>query len=666
MIKDDSGKVVYLNRPTGAPFGIEGVGEVLRDELDARTLALDTCVEATETATSPAGDLRHFLTLRFPFTNRRGQRFIGAVALDITARRQAEDALRLSQFSIDRSPDSIIWINAQGIILYGNEAACLGTGYEQASLRGMHFSEIAPLIGGEFPDAGFGRLDGSGTVTTETPWRRRDGSEFPVELALYPLEFDSHAFTCCIGRDITDRRRIQAELSALALHDELTGLPNRRAFETILDRAIQSVPEVSPQGGEPVGALAVCFVDLDGFKLINDTLGHSLGDAFLQQVAGRLRSHLAEGETLARMGGDEFALIVPGPICGQQATARGERLLECLSQTVHIEGHELVVTSSTGISLFPFDGVDGSMLLRNADAAMYEAKRQGKNRIRLFHQDMNAAVRERLALENHLRRALERRELSVEYQPEISLRTNEILRYEALLRWDHPSLGRIEPAKFIPVAEETGLIVEIGEWVLDQACSQARRWMELGLKTGIAVNVSNLQFHRPDFEDMVAKVLDRTGLPARRLDIELTETVAVQGIEEAVARIGRLRAKGLTVSIDDFGTGYSSLNYLLRLQADHIKIDRSFVSKVPADPAAVSMTRGLVSLAHRLGMNVAIEGVETEEQLDAIRTMGCDVAQGFLLGRPQTGESIGALFAGHDAGIPEKPEAPDHLLAQIA
>jgi diguanylate cyclase (GGDEF)-like protein/PAS domain S-box-containing protein len=622
LIKNVAGEVVYSNRPV-LPEGMRIPG---LNAGDSEALRLNCASEATEHVTLASGLRQHLLCLRFPFINPDGERFVGTVALDITERRKTEEALRFSQFSIDRSPDSIIWLNAQQKIFYSNEAASRSLGYSREELLAMAPGEIDPLLFQSGEAGPQSALHSSG-FTTESAWRRRDGSTFPVELALYHVEFDDRDFVCCIARDITERKRVEGEMRFQARHDLLTGLANRGSLESQLNCGIENAFSKGTR-------LAVVYFDLDGFKLINDTLGHALGDALLKQLALRLATCLRNGDTLARMGGDEFAAIAPDVSDSTSAMALAAALLGCLEESFNLGGHELRVTASAGISLYPDDGLHGSVLLQNADAAMYEAKKQGKNQIRCFCSEMNAAVRERLELENDLRRALERGELQLHYQPEFSVGTGDIIRYESLLRWNQRGFGEISPAKFIPVAEETGLIVPIGNWVIEEACRYGRRLLEAGSGAGIAVNVSIMQFRRPDFEDVIVAALDASGLPACRLDLELTETIVTLGIDDSRQKISRLRARGVTVSIDDFGTGYSSLNYLLQLHADHLKIDRSFLQNVPRDPEAVAMMQRLTSLGHSLGMKVIVEGVESRAQMEAVRAMGCDVMQGYFLGFP--------------------------------
>jgi len=630
FIKDESGGVVYINQDPDlniasddAPLGLAGR---LR-EMDDVVLRTNRSAEVTETVECQSGESRHYLCLKFPFAGAKGPRFLGTVALDITERKRADEALRFSQFSIDRSPDPILWIDSNARIFYVNEAAQHKLGYSKEELLSMRFMDI---------DCGFGslacarrirELKSGGSMTLESYNRTKGGQVFPVELSLNYLELEGRGFVCCMSRDITERKQAERELSHQAQHDQLTGLPNRRFFETRLEHCIEAA-QLTDSG------IAVLYFDLDGFKLINDTHGHSFGDTLLKQCVRRVQGCVRETDILARMGGDEFTLIATGIDNRDKAQLIAEQVLSTLSESFVVDGHELLVTASLGISLFPFDGANGNTLLRHADAAMYEAKRDGKNRLRFFSPEMNAKICERLELENCLRRALERDELVLHYQPEVSLRTNELVRNEALVRWNHPTLGLISPNRFIPIAEETGLIVPIGNWVLEQACRQTKKLCDSGLRAGVGVNVSSVQFSRPDFVDTVIDILRRTGLSPLLLELELTETVVMQGLDDVAGKIRELRTLGISVSIDDFGTGYSSLSYLQKLRIDNLKIDRSFIRDVPNDPDALALTKALVSLAHSLGMKVVVEGIETRQQLEAIRGIGGDIAQGFLLGRP--------------------------------
>jgi diguanylate cyclase (GGDEF)-like protein len=419
-----------------------------------------------------------------------------------------------------------------------------------------------------------------------------------------------------------------AELAYQANHDALTGLPNRRLFA---DRLEQAILFARRQGEK----LALLYIDLDGFKLINDGSGHELGDALLCEVVQRMREHLRGCDTLARMGGDEFTLIAAGLTATEDAGSLARRLREVLRKPFRIGGHQLFVTASVGISIYPEDGREATELLRNADAAMYEAKRLGKNREVFFRREIGQAVTERMELETHLRAALQCGELMLHYQPQFELGTQRLVRFEALLRWNHPTLGMIPPGRFIPIAEECGMIVPIGTWVLAEACRTAKRWYDAGCRgVPVGVNVSAQQFCHPDFIETVLGILNGTPLDPGLLELELTETAIVRDLEEIAPRIGRLREFGIQVSIDDFGTGYSSFSYLEKLPVAAVKIDRSFIQYIETTPKARSIVKGMVTLAHSIGLRVVVEGVETTKQLEVLFDSQADEVQGFLLGRP--------------------------------
>ena len=419
-----------------------------------------------------------------------------------------------------------------------------------------------------------------------------------------------------------------AELTFRANHDALTALPNRRLFADRLEQAIA----MGRRHGEKV---ALLYIDLDGFKVVNDTLGHALGDFLLNEVVKRMKSRLRQCDTLARVGGDEFTLIAAGTSDPEAAGILARRLSEVLRPPFLVDGKELHVTASIGIRFYPQDGCDVTELLRSADAAMYEAKRLGKDRAVYFTPEIGRAANERLTLETHLRSALEDNELMLLYQPQFELRTQRLVRFEALLRWEHPTLGSVPPESFIPVAEESGLIIPIGDWVIEEACRTARKWDEAGCRgVPVAVNVSATQFSRPDFVDTVLAILRRTSLDPGLLELELTETVVVRDLPEVAPRIGELRKLGISVAIDDFGSGYSSFSYLEKLPVSAVKIDRSFVQRLESAPRARSVLKGMVTLVHSIGLRVVVEGVETAGQLEALFGSGADDVQGFLLGRP--------------------------------
>jgi diguanylate cyclase (GGDEF)-like protein len=460
-----------------------------------------------------------------------------------------------------------------------------------------------------------------------------------------------------------DKEVFEARLEYQALNDELTGLPNRRLMTDRLNQALAVA-------ARNLSGAALLYIDLDGFKLVNDSLGHSVGDMLLAEVAKRFQSRVRESDTLARLGGDEFAIIMGGILSKEQPGRLARELLETLAALFSIEGHEIRIGASIGISLFPDHGISSVLLLQNADSAMYAAKRAGKSQVAYFSDNLGTSVRERLNLEHELRHALECGGIAVHYQPEFDLGTMKIVRFEALARWNHPTLGKIPPVKFIPIAEEAGLIVELGAYVLEQACREALRWQDAAHEPiQVAVNVSSIQFARETFADEVAEVLHITGLSPTLLQIELTESVLVNGMEHVANAMNRLSNLGVSMAVDDFGTGYSSLSYLPNLPFRSLKIDRSFITELEHRPDLKNMIHSLVMLAHNLGMNVIAEGVETRAQLDLIQKLGGNEVQGFLLGKP-TPEPM-AFIAAHREGrrteaAPGKSNSTHEELSQNA
>ena len=446
-------------------------------------------------------------------------------------------------------------------------------------------------------------------------------------------------------------------LERQALNDELTGLPNRRLFS---DRLLQVLASASRQQS----MAAVIYMDLDGFKLVNDTLGHSVGDRLLREVADRLRTRVRASDTFARIGGDEF-MILAAPIRDpREAALVADALLHQFSMPFSIEEHELTLTASIGISVYPRDGAGAEELVRNADTAMYVAKGSGKNKTMFFSAEFGDAVRERLELDNQLRGALERGELAIHYQPEFDIDSGKLVRFEALARWHNPTLGMIPPLKFIPIAEENGLIIPIGKWILEQACRQAKQWQdESGASVSVGVNVSSVQFLQSDFVGVVARTLETTGLQPGLLQLEMTESVVLPGRTDCVTRMAQLKALGVSLAIDDFGTGYSSLSYLPRLPFDYLKIDRSFLLQILESKQPKRMMKSLVDLAHNLNIRVIVEGVETEEQFALVENIGCDEAQGYLFGRPTPDPRKFLPAATDSPGAHAAQQAPNTVLA---
>jgi diguanylate cyclase (GGDEF)-like protein/PAS domain S-box-containing protein len=480
---------------------------------------------------------------------------------------------------------------------------------------------------------------------------KKDGSPFWVELNIQPI-YDGNGLPggwMSVQRDISEQRNAAEQIAHQATHDALTGLPNRTLFDRRLADAVHAA-----QGTD--GQVGVLFFDLDRFKQINDTLGHPVGDKLLKEVAQRLRSQLRRLDTVARMGGDEFTVLLPD-VAGQEVVEETARLLlSAMDEPFDIDGQELFVTASIGLSMAPRDGTDSATLLKNADTAMYRAKEEGRDSYRVYSQTMNARAKDRLELENNLRKALDKNELYLLYQPQVDLATGEIFGVEALIRWESPTLGRVSPGQFIPLAEETGLIIPIGDFVLREAAAQAARWSAAGTPIRVSVNLSGRQFEQAWIVDLIAEVLRDSGLPPEYLDIEMTEGMLVKG-DNVKQRLNDLKALGVRLSIDDFGTGYSSLSYLRTFPLDVLKIDRSFVTPIGVDPKGEAMVRALVELGHACEMEVIAEGVETEPQRDALRALGCDAMQGFLISQAISAREIDLLVrktAAARAPVPDK------------
>jgi diguanylate cyclase (GGDEF)-like protein/PAS domain S-box-containing protein len=443
-------------------------------------------------------------------------------------------------------------------------------------------------------------------------------------------------------RDVTERQNTEAQIRYQATHDLLTGLPNRLMYDEKLAIALAQAAKHEKQ-------LAVMFLDLDRFKLINDTLGHAAGDLLLKAFAKRIAASLREEDTLARWAGDEFTLILPNIHGVDEAIAIAERIMEALKPDFDLEGHTLRVTSSIGIAVYPDHGHDSETLLKNADAALYRVKEAGRNGYSLYNSAINSDASARLTLESHLHRALERQEFALYYQPQVNVITGEILQMEALVRWHHPEMGLIPPSKFIPLAEETGVIIALGEWVLRTACAQNRAWQKAGLpQIRVAVNLSAQQFKQPRLIDLIKQVLLDTDLDPAFLELEITETTVMKNVEVTHTILSEMHEMGISIALDDFGTGYSSLSYLKAFPFHTLKIDRSFVCDVTTDPNDKAIVEAIVAMAKVLNLKLVAEGVETQEQEALLRSLGCEEVQGYLFSRPVTAHEATELLRTND------------------
>ncbi len=441
-----------------------------------------------------------------------------------------------------------------------------------------------------------------------------------------------------IATDITERKSHAERIAHQANHDALTGLPNRNRLNDRIEQALA----LARRSGQHV---AVLFMDLDGFKFVNDSYGHPFGDALLCTVAARLQVVVRESDTVARLGGDEFLILLPSLDRAEDAQQVAAKVLDAFKVQISHGGRDLQLSASIGISVFPDDGDDGALLLQHADVAMYHAKAQGRNRYQCYASEMGMQAQERMELEGALRMALERQQLEVHYQPQVERESGRIVGVEALLRWTHPTLGKVSPARFIPLAEETGLIIPIGEWVLRTACAQAQSWHAAGHGTlSVAVNMSARQFQQQDVPALVGHVLAATGLPARFLELELTESVLMHDTDQVVRTMQRIKQLGVRLALDDFGTGYSSLSYLKRFPIDVLKIDQSFTFEVARDAGTASITRAIIAMAHSLQMTTVAEGVEDQVQFDFLAELGCDVMQGYHIARPMPANQVTALL----------------------
>ena len=541
-----------------------------------------------------------------------------------------------AQVTLNSIGDAVISTDAAGKVTYLNQVAEAMTGWPSIEALGRKFCDVFRVIDGTNPERTVNPM-GVAMQQNRTVGLppgsilvRRDGCQLTIEDSAAPIHDRRGRVTgaVIVFHDVTQAREMSQRMSYLAHHDYLTNLPNRLLLDDRLAQAMSAAHRYR-------GQLAVLFVDVDRFKHINDSLGHPTGDKLLQSVGKRLVDCVRGSDTVSRQGGDEFVVLLSDQEDSEDASITAKRMLRAVAEAHFIDQHDLHVTCSVGVSLYPDDGLNAETLIKNADTAMYQAKENGRQTYQYFKPAMNVRAVERQSLEESLRRALERQEFVVHYQPKINLKTGRISGAEALLRWTHPTRGPVPPGQFIPVAEDCGLILPIGTWVLRQACQQAQAWVDAGLPLGtMAVNISAMQLRNESFVEGVFAILQDTRLDPRLLELELTESVLMKHAESTASILTVLRERGVQVAVDDFGTGYSSLSYLRKFPIDALKIDHSFVAQITTVPDEIIIVKAVIGLGRSLKLRVVAEGVETQEQLAFLQAHHCDEAQGYYFSRP--------------------------------
>jgi diguanylate cyclase (GGDEF)-like protein/PAS domain S-box-containing protein len=569
---------------------------------------------------------------------------MSGITMDIDERKHADERLHLQAAALEAAANAIVITDSHGTIIWVNHAFTTMTGYSKEEVLGKN---PHVLKSGNQPESYYANL--WSTILSGKVWqgeivnRRKDGTTYTEEMSITPVtQGGGNADTqfVAIKQDITERKAAEERVKFLAYYDALTGLPNRTLLQDRLANAVAGARRRKDK-------VALLFLDLDRFKNVNDSLGHSVGDLLLQEVAERLKRFGREQDTVARLGGDEFLVVLNGVKDVSDAAVTADRLLKSMNAGFVIQGHPITVTCSVGVSIYPEHGADGETLIKNADAAMYCAKEKGRNNFQFFTEDMNAQVVERLTLESSLRLALDKKELFLMYQPQMDIATGRIIGLEALARWQHPVLGLVPPDKFIRVAENTGLIMPIGEWVLRTACSQARKWQDEGLNAvSVAVNVSAVQFRQENFCEFIRRVLKETGLAPQYLELELTESLLLANADVMMSVIEELNAMGVTLAIDDFGTGYSNFGYLKQFRVSKLKIDRSFVRDVAVNSDDAAITTAIISMARSLSLKVIAEGVEDEAQMSFLRAHHCDEIQGYYFSKPLAVDKVADKLRG--------------------
>ena len=656
-MKDVQGRFIMANSHFEQAVGssLEAlVGKTISDIVDSDYAVaiekndkqvIDTLLPCQLEELFPQQDGVHvYLSSKFPLLDESGQvEAVCSISIDITERKHAEERLQLAANVIENANEAIVITDRDGNITEVNDAYVKITGYAREDVLGKN----PGLLQSGHHDRDFYKNMWD-TLVRQGKWkgeiwdRRKNGEIFPQYLSINAVINEDGEITNYVGifSDITEQKRTEEQLENLAYFDSLTGLPNRALFlERLQQYVIQAEREVSKVG--------LLFIDLDRFKYVNDSCGHAGGDKLLKIISQRLVDQVRKVDTVARLGGDEFTVVLSMIDSANDVINVSQKIIDVLYQPVCLNGQEFRVGGSIGISIYPDDGFDRESLVKHADMAMYQAKESGRNNFQFFRPEMNVHLAGRLEIEQQLHRALKNGEFSLNYQPKIRLDDGDrVYGMEALLRWYQPQKGQIPPEKFIPVAEETGLIVPIGEWVIEEACRQAAEWGQVsGEPFNVAVNLSARQFQQKNLVDVVRRIIDRSGISADCLELEITESMMMEGVTESIYVMEQLRDLGVSLAIDDFGTGYSSLSYLKRFPISTLKIDRSFVRDIAVDKDDAAIVRSIIMLGHSLDLDVVAEGVETQLQLDFLRQHGCHSAQGFLISEPLPNKAFEKNYA---------------------
>lgn len=607
---------------------------------EARTVRFTTTHRHKHGDDIPVEVILHYLA-----SGNEAPKFV-AIVRDVTDRKEAENALRdqkeFLNTVLENEPECVKVLSKDGELLQMNQA-----GLAMLEVESLEEARMTGLLNFVHPEdrVAFIRLSrrvfGGESGTLEFKILGKRGTFRWLETHASPLSETNGNIYALVGvtRDITNRKENEAQIEFLAFHDPLTGLPNRLLAKDHLEMAAAFASRTKTR-------VALLFLDLDNFKTINDSLGHAIGDDLLKAAAMRLRDSLRNTDTISRQGGDEFLVLLPDPCDTEAITDTAEKVLRELSTPFDIQGHQLSTSASIGIAVYPDDGDDFDTLLKKADTAMYQSKKAGRSTYRFYTEQMNIDVVEHHYVRTSLARALEKNEFVLHYQPQINLASGAVIGAEALIRWLHPERGMVPPAHFIPIAEDSGYIVPIGDWVLGEACRQSAAWHQAGLpELTIAVNLSAVQFKRSNLEMSVSQALADSGLKPELLELELTESILMQDTENILATVRRLKALGVKLSIDDFGTGYSSLSYLSRFAVDKLKIDRSFVHDMINNPGNAAIVRAIIQMAKSLNLKTVAEGVEDEDMLLLLRLHHCDEVQGYYFGRPMPADEFARFLA---------------------